>query len=84
MKNTIWSLMLAALVLAPAAYGQGEPEKNNALDPGDPLGDLGLRMESITKDLADQKTDKSVQQKQRDVITQLDKLIEQLQKPSGQ
>lgn len=84
MNKTIWSLMLAALVLAPAAYGQREPEWGKPLDPDDPLGDLGLRMESITKDLASLKTDKLVQQKQQDVISQLDKLIEELQKQSGQ
>jgi len=82
MKRLVWSLMLVALSMAPALQAQG-PAFGKPLDPDDPLGDLESRMKSITGDLDGKLTGKKVQDKQQDVITQLDKLIEELQKQSG-
>lgn len=82
MKNLVWSLMLVVFAMTPALQGQG-PAFGKPLDPDDPLGDLEGRMKSITEDLSAKDTGKKVQEKQQDVITQLDKLIEELQKQSG-
>lgn len=51
---------------------------------GDPLGELTLEMEQVVIDLSGMATDSPVQESQKQIVTRLDQLIEQLEKESEQ
>lgn len=50
----------------------------------DPLGELALQMEQVVIDLSGMTTGEPVQETQKDIVTRLDKLIEELEKESEQ
>jgi hypothetical protein len=50
----------------------------------DPLGELTLEMEQVVIDLSGMTTSEPVQDQQKQILTQLDKLIEELEKESEQ
>ena len=59
------------------------PEPLVEIDEEDPLGDVAKRMGGVAKDLSKGKTDKKVQRKQREIVSQLDTLIERLRRKAG-
>jgi hypothetical protein len=85
------AILLAVACIAPYAPSQDPaPEPDGAesrpelkLDREDPLGDLSVRMQVITKHLYFGETGKTVQPKEVDAIEQLDALIAVLKKKSG-
>ncbi len=53
------------------------------IDEEDPLGDVAKRMGKVAVDLGRGQTDKKVQRKQREIVSQLDTLIERLRRKAG-
>ena len=68
--------MLAILLVPFAAPAQEEAS--------DPIGDLALDMEQVVIDLSGMTTGEPVQGAQKQIVTKLDKLIEELEKESEQ
>ena len=68
--------MLAIALMPVVAMAQEEAS--------DPLGDLALDMEQVVIDLSGMTTGEPVQDAQKQIVTKLDKLIEELEKESEQ
>jgi hypothetical protein len=73
----IKSALLAFVVLATSSAGAQE-------EAADPIGELALDMEQVVIDLSGMTTGEPVQDVQKQIVTKLDKLIEELEKESEQ
>jgi hypothetical protein len=77
LRSLFWAFSILACLLTATAAAQEEAT-------ADPLGGLALEMEQVVIDLSGFSTDEPVQGAQKQIVSKLDTLIEELEKESEQ